>query len=145
MEEEILVARAKTFWEGNVRTNTIIRGFEVASDAPISRFGTNTAPAPTELLLSSVGACFTSNFTRNLFYGKIVVDNVTTSLKAFIRETDEEEEITGIELKLKVKAKEECREVLEGYFEKTNRKCPITNVLKCDVKTEFDFVPQKED
>jgi uncharacterized OsmC-like protein len=47
-------------WEGGYRCRVPIRGFEVLVDEPASvAGGTDTGPTPTELLLASLGACFT--------------------------------------------------------------------------------------
>jgi uncharacterized OsmC-like protein len=46
-------------WEGGYRCRVPIRGFEVLVDEPATAGGTDTGPTPTELLLASVGACFT--------------------------------------------------------------------------------------
>jgi uncharacterized OsmC-like protein len=46
-------------WEGGYRCRVPIRGFEVLVDEPTRAGGTDTGPTPTELLLASLGACFT--------------------------------------------------------------------------------------
>ena len=48
-----------TSWEGGYRCRVPIRDFEVLVDEPTTVGGTDTGPTPTELLLASLGACFT--------------------------------------------------------------------------------------
>jgi len=48
-----------TSWEGGYRCRVPIRDFEVLVDEPTIVGGTDTGPTPTELLLASLGACFT--------------------------------------------------------------------------------------
>ncbi len=72
-----LAARAKSFWEGGVKANTIIRGFEIGTDKPKGQFGTNTAPAPAELFLASISACFLSTFAFNCLIKRIKIQEIT--------------------------------------------------------------------
>src|SRR5713226_3199786 len=46
------------YWEGSFRCRVPVRQFELRSDEPPQDGGTDTGPMPTELLLSSLAACF---------------------------------------------------------------------------------------
>ncbi len=46
------------YWEGGFRCRVPVRQFELRSDEPPQDGGTDTGPMPTELLLTSLAACF---------------------------------------------------------------------------------------
>lgn len=65
--------RAKTRWQGGVRTRTeveswdmggqtYVRRHRIDADEPVELLGTNTAPNPQDLLLSALAACMTVGF-----------------------------------------------------------------------------------
>jgi uncharacterized OsmC-like protein len=46
-----------TRWTGGMRAVSNVNGFEIVVDEPEVHGGTNTAPQPTDLLLTSIGSC----------------------------------------------------------------------------------------
>ncbi len=136
-------AHVKTLWEGGVKTTSLIRGFEVVADAPKWKYGTNSAPAPGEIFLASIGACFTSTFTKCAQECGAILDGVITDVRGIIdHEKSGKETITKIEMELKVHAEDKYKEELQKCFEKAKSICPLINVVNCDMEITYLFVKE---
>jgi uncharacterized OsmC-like protein len=142
-ENEIkeLKAHVKTLWEGGVKTTGLIRGFEVVADAPKWKYGTNSAPAPGEIFLASLGACFTSTFTRCAQDNGIILDGVVTDVRGIIdHELNGKEVLRTIEMELKVHAEGRYEQGLQKCYEKSREICPLVTAVKCDIQFNYFFV-----
>ncbi|UCG68694.1 MAG: OsmC family protein [Thermoplasmata archaeon] len=139
-EIKIVKAHVKVFWEGGVKTNSMMRGFEVVADAPKWKYGTNTAPAPGELFLTSLGACFTSTFTKCAQELAIILDDVTTDVRAKIdHEMSGRERFVKITMELSAFADEKYKKELKKCFEMAKMRCPLTNAVKTELEISYKF------
>jgi uncharacterized OsmC-like protein len=131
--------RAKSLWEGGLRTNTLIRGFEVQSDDPVAEFGTNTAPAPAEIFLGSIGACLITTYAWRAFTSRLSLTAMTANVKGKIEKVDNVEKITSIEIKFKVSAITNKPDKLERCFQLTHENCLLLNSLDFEKKVDFEY------
>lgn len=130
----------KTLWEGGIKTTTLIRGFEVEADGPKWKYGTNSAPAPGELFLASIGACFTSTFTKCAQEVGVILDDVNTDVRGEMsHEMSGKEQILKIEMVLHVYAQKRFQEDLKNCFEKSKTRCPLINAVNCDIEINYEF------
>ena len=53
----MMEARYDITFPGNLKVDAHFRGFTITSDQPVQDGGDNTAPAPFELFLASIGMC----------------------------------------------------------------------------------------
>lgn len=58
----VSVTKVRTSWQGGFKVETDVKGFKVMVDEPCSLGGTDTAPNPMALLLSSYGACLAISY-----------------------------------------------------------------------------------
>jgi uncharacterized OsmC-like protein len=136
-------AHVKTTWEGGIKTTSLMRGFEIVADGPKWKYGTNSAPAPGEIFIASIGACFTSTFTKCAQECRAILDAVYTDVRATIdHELNGKERIKGIEMELKAYAEEKFKEELQKCFEKSKNRCPLINAVKCDMEITYSFVKE---
>jgi organic hydroperoxide reductase OsmC/OhrA len=135
-------AHVKTMWEGGIKTTSLMRGFEIVSDAPKWKWGTNSAPAPGEIFLASIGACFTSTFTKCAQESKLILGAVTTDVRAEIDHEMEggRERFIKIEMELKAHASENYKEELQKCFDEAKERCPLANIVNCDMDIRYEFV-----
>lgn len=141
-DEEIkkIKAHIKVFWEGGIKTSSIIRGFEVSTDSPKWKYGTNSAPAPGELFLASIGSCFTSTFTKCAQEMGVILDDVNTDVKGEMsHEMNGKERILGIELVLHAFAQNKFKEDLKRCFEKSKIRCPLISAVSCEIEIAYEF------
>jgi len=66
---------------GGVRVNALYNGFETATDQPEKNGGENTAPAPFDLFLVSLGTCAGFYALRFCQQRELSVDGMQMSLK----------------------------------------------------------------
>ena len=137
-------ARAKTMWTGGLKTESLIRDFEVETDQPKIYYGTNQAPAPAELFAGSIGACFITSFVWYAWHNHLRLDELTVSVKAPIKETKDGEEITEIQMKIKVWSEPKAKSKLEKCFEFAKTLCPLTNTLKIPVSYTIKYKLEKD-
>jgi len=139
-----LKAHVKTLWEGGVKTTGLIRGFEVVADAPKWKYGTNSAPAPGEIFLASIGACFTATFTRCAQESGIILDGVVTDVRGIIdHEFNGKEVLRTIEMGLKAHAEGRYEQGLQKCFDKSKEICPLINAVKCEIEFSYFFVKEE--
>lgn len=144
-EEEIrkVKAHVKVIWEGGVKTTSLIRGFEIVADAPKWKFGTNSAPAPGEIFLTSIAACFTATFSKCAQELGTMLDAIYTDIRAEIdHEMSGRERIKRIEMELTAHAVERYKEELQTCYEKSKDRCPLTNLVKCDMAISYKFMKE---
>ena len=115
-EKHKIEARAKIFWEGGLKTRSIIRGFEVETDKPKVDFGTNTAPAPMEIFISSMGACILSTFVWTLWRARITIEDCSIDIKAYADIYEKKERVLKARITLTVWAEKKYKKKLEQCF-----------------------------
>jgi uncharacterized OsmC-like protein len=133
---------SKVFWEGGLKTNSVTRGFEVKTDKPKSYFGTNTAPAPMEVFIASIGACLLTTFVSAAMKARAQIEECTVGTKALTGINDKKEEVLSADLELIVWAKREHKQKLERCFEIAKSTCPLTAAVKFPLTVKMKF---KED
>ena len=136
--------RAKTLWEGGLRTNTLIRGFEIQSDEPVADFGSNSYAAPAEIFMGSLGACLTSIYAWSAFTFRLRLHAISTSITGTVEEVDGEARITRINVAMKVTAMSNKPDRLERCFEVAKKRCLILNSLDCEKNIEFKYKISEE-
>lgn len=75
---------AVTEWVNGAHATTAVRHFTIPSDEPSSLGGTDLAPNPVELLLSSLGACLSVGFVFNAALQGIAIRTLTIELEGQI-------------------------------------------------------------
>lgn len=136
-------ARAKIFWEGGLKTRSIIRGFEVETDKPKSSFGTNTAPAPMEVFISGMGACILSTFIWTALKARITIEDCIVDVKANADIHEKKERLSKAKITLTVWAEKKYKERLEQCFDITKTTCPLTNAVSFPIESVMRFKEDK--
>lgn len=139
-KEEIEV-RSKVFWEGALKTRSVIRGFEVFTDKPRSDFGTNDAPAPMEIFVSAMGACLLSTFVWAAYRSHTKIEDCAMDVRATSAGTGEDG-VSGAEFKLTVWAKGDYKRKLEKCFDIARSSCSLTSSVSFPL--EFSMVFKEE-
>lgn len=135
MEETYKIeTRAKIFWEGGLKTRSIIRGFEVETDKPKVDFGTNTAPAPMEIFMSGIGSCILSTFIWAVWKARITIEDCTIDVKAYADTFENKERILKSIITLTVYAEKKYKSKLEKCFKISKITCPLTNSVSFPVE-----------
>jgi uncharacterized OsmC-like protein len=132
-------AKAKIFWEGGLKTRSIIRGFEVETDKPRSDFGTNMAPAPMEVFISGIGACILSTFIWSALKARVTIEDCTVDIKAFTDIYDKKKKLSNAKITLNVWAKKEYKKKLEQCFDASIKNCPLTDAVSFPIESEMHF------
>ncbi len=138
-DEQEIEARAKVLWEGGLKTQSIIRGFEVETDQPKMNFGTNTAPAPMEVFIASMGACLLSSFVWAAFRARVTIDDCNVGIRATALVTENSATASKAEMKLTVWARYEYKKKLETCFNAAKKSCTLTNAVSFPLAIEFNF------
>lgn len=125
MEEKEIKVRSKVFWQGGLKTSSVVRGFELGTDKPKSDFGTNTDPAPMEVFISGMGACLLSTFVWAVFRAHVEIEDCTVDVKATTTKTGDDG-ISGAIMKLTVWSDDENRKKLEKCFDLAKNTCTLT-------------------
>jgi uncharacterized OsmC-like protein len=142
MQDDIRKVKAhiKVFWEGGIKTTSMMRGFEVVADAPKWKYGTNSAPAPGELFLTSIGACFTGTFSKCIQERGLIVDDMTTDVRGYIdHESNGKERFTKMTVDLTVFADEKHEEKLVECYEESKERCPLVNAVNFEIEISYKF------
>jgi len=140
--QEIRV-RAKVFWEGGLKTQSIIRGFEVETDEPKSHFGTNTAPAPVEIFISSIGACLLSTFAWSVMKARVSIQDCTVDVKAHTDNNEKKEKVSKAMITLTVWADKKDKKKLEQCFDISKKICTLTNSVSFPMEIIMHFKEEK--
>ena len=82
-------------WLGGKRSIARIRGFTVSIDNPKDRGGTDAGPKPTELLLASLGGCFSIGVGYFAKKMRIDLQNLFVRLSG-VQESEEVPRLTQI-------------------------------------------------
>jgi len=135
--------KAKVFWEGGLKTRSIIRGFEVETDEPKSHFGTNTAPAPVEIFISSIGACLLSTFAWSIMKARVSIQDCTVDVKAHTDEQDKSEKVSKAMISLTVWGDKKDKKKLEQCFDISKKICSLTNSVSFPMEIIMHFKEEK--
>lgn len=136
-------AKAKVFWEGGLKTRSIIRGFEVETDKPKSSFGTNTAPAPMEVFISSIGACLLSTFVWSVLMARVTIKDCTIDLKAYTDIYEKKEKLSKVKIILTVWAERKDKKRLENCFDISKTICTLSNAVSFPLEIIMHFKEEK--
>jgi len=131
--------KAKVFWEGGLKTRSIIRGFEVETDEPKSHFGTNTAPAPVEMFISSIGACLLSTFVWSVLRARVTINDCTVDVKAYTTNNGKKEKVSKASITLTVWADKKDKKKLEQCFDISKTTCILANSITFPIETSMKF------
>ena len=135
--------KAKVFWQGGLRTQSIIRGFEVETDEPKSHFGTNTAPAPVEIFISSIGACLLTTYAWSIMKARVVIQDCTVDVKAHTDEKDKSEKVSKAMITLTVWGDKKDKKKLEQCFDISKKFCTLTNSVSFPMDIIMHFKEEK--
>ena len=122
-------ARAMVLWEGGLKTNSIIRGMELACDKPKGLFGTNTAPAPLEIFSSAMGSCLMTTFLYSAHKSRIHVSDISVDVKTETDSVDGIERVVAGSMKVSVWTDGADESKIEKVFELARSHCTVTNAV----------------
>ncbi len=137
-DEPKATVRAKVLWEGVLRTESLIRGMELHTDEPKSFTGTNTAPTPLEVFVSSIGSCLLTTFVYSAMKTRANIEDCAVDVKAYTEKTEKKEKrLSRADITLTVWAAEEERARLEKSFELAKDFCIVTNAVNFPLNIEL--------
>ena len=110
--------------ESGYRCTVTIRDFEVVSDEPPEYGGEDAGPTPTELLLSSVAACFAMALGYVARKERLSLEGVTVAV------TGEYEGLRFGKIRIDVHSDGAEGPELEALIEKANQYCYVSNTLR---------------
>jgi uncharacterized OsmC-like protein len=137
--------RAKSLWEGGLKTNTLIRGFELPSDDPIAEWGTNTAPSPAENFLAAISACFITTYSWIALMSRLSLAAITVSASGKIDDVNDVHKISKIDLAVKVTSHTDNPDKLQKCYELAHKRCLLLNTLDCEKNISFEYKIEKTD
>ena len=105
-------------------SSSVVRGFEIKSDEPITHQGTNKAPAPFDYLNISLSTC-TVNYLRTIT-SKKEIETGDISVKVKLYENEAKEVCFDRIITLENEITRQQKEYLLAQSEKT----PVTKILK---------------
>ena len=135
--------KAKVFWEGGLKTRSIIRGFEVETDEPKHHFGTNTAPAPVEIFISGIGACLMSTFVWSVLMSRVTINDCTVDVKAYTDTNEKKEKLLKAEITLTVWSDKKDKKKLEHCFDISKSICTLTSAVTFPLEINMKFKEEK--
>ena len=130
-----------TVWTGGIRTTTNVRDHQVVADGPRWRFGTDDGPAPGELLLAAVGACFVNHLVRFMQFKRATLDGVETRVTGTFRFEAELEVYDRITFDVTVRAPQRMEQVVEKVFKVAQGECTLLVVIDVDKEYNLTFRP----
>jgi len=142
-EKHDVRAKTKIFWEGGLKTRSLIRGFELETDKPKSDFGTNTAPAPMEVFISGMGACVLSTFIWATIKARITIEDCIVDVKANTNIHENKEQLSKAKIILTVWAEKNYKDRVEQCFNITKTNCPLTNAVSFSLENIMIFKENK--
>ncbi len=132
-----------TEWTGGIRTSSHVRGHEVVVDGPHWRFGTDDGPAPGEMMLASVGACFVNHLVRYLQFKRVVVHAVQARVEGAFRFEAELEVFDRFSFHVTVRAPGRIKPVVEKAFKVAQVECTLLAIVDVEKKYELEFIPDE--
>jgi uncharacterized OsmC-like protein len=143
VEKQDVRAKAKVLWEGGLKTRSLIRGFEIETDKPKLHFGTNTAPAPMEVFISSIGACLLSTFVWAALMSRVTIEDCAVDIKAYTTGQENKEKLSKVKIILTVWAEKKYKKKLEQCFDISRKTCSLTDAISCNVENIMQFKEEK--
>lgn len=143
VEKQDVRAKSKVFWEGGLKTRSIIRGFEIETDKPKLSFGTNTAPAPMEVFISGIGACLLSTFVWTALMSRVTIQDCVVDIKAYTDIHEKKERLSKINITLTVWAEKKYKKKLEQCFNYSKKTCPLTDAVLFPMENTMQFKEEK--
>ena len=129
-------------WTGGIRTSNRARGHEVVADGPHERFGTDDGPAPGELMLASVGACFVNHLVRYLQFKRASVSAVEAKVTGAFRYEAELEVFDSFTFHVKVRAPARLEPVVSRAFKVAQAECTLLAVVNVRKEYQLDFITE---
>jgi uncharacterized OsmC-like protein len=132
-----------TVWTGGIRTSTHVRDHQVVADGPHWRFGTDDGPAPGELMLASVGACFINHLVRYVQFKRASIDKASVKVTGKFRFEAELEIFDAFTLDVEVEGPSRMEQVVNKAFKVAQGECTLLAIV--DVKKEYNlvFIPSR--
>jgi len=115
---------------GPATSQGLIRNHEVMIDRPESKGGADKGAMGGELLLASLGGCFSSNLLAAITAREAAISNVNITVTGTLDGTPAS--FTAIDMK--VAAEHNDAELLEKLITISERSCIVANTLKDSVK-----------
>ncbi len=135
--QEPNVFSVDTHWTGGIRTLTNVRGHEVVTDGPHWRYGTDDGPAPGEMLLTALGACFVNHMVRFLQFKRVIINAVDVKVTGEFRFEAELEVYDRFTFDAVVQAPSKLEQIVQKSFKVAQGECTMLSIL--DVKKEFNL------
>lgn len=133
----------ETEWTGGIRTATRARQHTVIADGPLWRHGTDDGPAPGELMLAAVGACYVNHLARFLQVKRMSVHHVSARVTGRFKYVGEQEIFDSFRFDVKVRARTDYRPLVEKAFKVAKVECSLIPIL--DVRKEFHLEFEADD
>jgi uncharacterized OsmC-like protein len=133
----------ETEWTGGIRTTTRARQHTVVADGPLWRHGTDDGPAPGELLLAAVGACFVNHLARYMQLKRMPVHGVSARVTGRFKFVGEQEVFDSFRFDVRVRAHADHRPLVERAFKVARVECTLIPIL--DVEKEFHLEFEADD
>lgn len=138
--------------EKGVRTVvTTARGLGLATDEPVARGGTDTAPTPLETVVGALCGCSAVTFERaarelSFSYDGIEFDAAfTIDIRGLLGEAPVRPHFQTVQVQARVRTTE-SDDRLATVVEVTERRCPVRNLLvDAGVALSIDWVPTAPD
>ena len=113
---------------------------EVETDKPKSSFGTNTAPAPLEVFISSIGACLLSTFAWSSLKARVTLQDCTIDITAH---TNKDDKVSKAKVILTTWADKKDKNKLEQCFDISKKICTLTNAVSFPMDITMHFKEEK--
>jgi len=115
---------------GNKKIDAHFRGFTLKSDQPVADGGDNTAPAPLEIFLASIGMCAGFYIVAFCQSRSIPTDNITMTQNVMRNDTTHMVEKINIDI------------VLPPNFPEKYKFAIVKTAQSCSVKKFLDAPPE---
>lgn len=143
--EDMITNKAEVKLVRDQNSETIVRGFSLVQDEPVSVGGTGKGPTPTDFLVTSVGFCENVIFVRNASLAGLSID----SLETFVSGSWDRRglfEIDGVSphfklitVETRVSTKDPVEKVVD-VANLTHRRCPVHATLARATELVFKLV-----
>ncbi len=107
------------------------------TDGPLWRYGTDDGPAPGEMLLAAVGACYVNHMVRYLQFKRVIVHAVDVKVTGEFRFEAELEVYDRFIFDAVVHAPARLDQVVQKAFKVAQGECTMLSII--DVKKEFNL------
>jgi putative redox protein len=132
---KMILGNATVTGETGYAQNIVAAGHELKSDEPERRGGTNTGPAPFDLMLSSLGAC--TAITLRMYSERKQWKLGTIEVKARLLQDGEEQP----RIERKISTSETLDPEQQSKLLEIAAKTPVTRMMASGVPIHTDFEP----